>query len=191
MTQPPTERPSDSPTQPSPEPTPAPPPWELPTSPRTDLTNAELVGYFETQLEWTTADNLAWVAGQSGYSREAVAAALDEAQRRRAAVRDRMGGLKTQARGITILAYALGFLVIVAPLIGTNDSYGLVPMILMIWAALGATTLGLSLFAISRRRGAPAGTGIALASLLAIPAVLFVAFPGTCLWLFVTSQIRY
>jgi hypothetical protein len=161
---------------------PAGPAWGRP-DPRVEW----LVEYFATHLDAFTLEALAGKAEAGGHPPEVIEAALARLPER--LDRPRVESLKRTSRRIVWVIYGLGFLALVAGTASQRYISGLQAPIIVGQLALIAIAAAISLAAIRNRSSAPRGTGAAFASLLAFPLIVFVVFPGLCIYGFVTSRV--
>jgi hypothetical protein len=152
-----------------------------PDSPSPDDPADALVDYFAANLEtWFTADVLIRRAEAAGHSREAIEAAMARAKARLDTTT--LDGLKARARRILWIVFGLGLLAVAAPVaLAGSGLYGMQVPVIIGQAALVLVALALSRFAVDVRTGGVSGTDVTLLSLLVIPIVIFLVFPGSCI----------
>lgn len=161
---------------------PAGPAWGRP-DPRVEA----LVEFFATHLDAFTREALVGQAEAAGHPRAVIEAALARLPQR--LDRPRVESLKETSRRIVWIAYGLGFLALAVGTASLRYISGLQAPIIGGQLVLVGVAVALSLATIRNRGSAPRGTGAAFASLLAIPLIVFLVFPGLCIFGVFTSHV--
>lgn len=163
------------------------PPITPPSSPGPNQAPDDLETYFVTNLPSFTAETLILSAEAAGHPRDAIDAALARANERLREPRE----LTARARLIAMGLFSIGFAVLAVQTLGVGGSY-LFPQTLAFQFVIGQAVLvliglGISLWTISavaRRVGSRSG---AIAWMLLVPVLVFVAFPGSCIFLIASA----
>jgi hypothetical protein len=87
------------------------------------------------------------------------------------------------------IVFGLGYLAVLVPLLLSPNLYAKNEVAAVLWLVFVAIAVAISLATIGARHGAPRGTKTAFASLLAIPLVLFLVFPGSCIYMFYSPTV--
>jgi hypothetical protein len=165
------------------------PDTSLPPGPGPDRPFEELEDYFVAHLPRYTPEALARTASLAGHDDIVIEDAIGRATRRLASERDvaEVEGLKSVARQIT----PIGFLFLAAPIaLMTGNTYGLQAPVIVGQLVLTLLALALARWSVNRWRGVSTSRVTAIAGMLAVPIVIFLAFPGICIYYIYTSLLR-